>query len=90
MTARLSTERETLDAVTEGARTEDCGTIARGEFNTHRNIKHLDQALRDVDAEDLEVYAHAMDLESVAEFRAARVELAYEQAQEEGMGRWRQ
>lgn len=90
MTARLSTEQETIDAIRIGAREEECGSVQRGEFPTNRNCHHLEMSLRDVDDEDLAVYAHALDLESIAEFRHARVELAYAEAQEEGMERWRQ
>ena len=90
MSARLSTEQETLDAVRDAARLEDCGTVERGEFDSHRNCVHLEASMRDVDADDVACYAHSLDLESVAEFRHARVEAAYLDAQWEGMERWRQ
>lgn len=90
MTARLATERETLDALREGARLEDCGSIERGEFNTHRNIVHLEMSMRDVSAQDVAIWAHDAELEDVSEYRRARVELAYAEAQWDGMERWLQ
>jgi len=90
MTARLSTEIETTEAILEGARTDECGTIARGEFDTHRNCVHLEQSFRDVDADDVACYAHSLDLDSIIEVRMARIEMAYLDAQFEGMERWRQ
>lgn len=90
MTARLATERETLDALREGARLEDCGSIERGEFDTHRNIVHLEMSMRDVSAQDVAIWAHDAELEDVSEYRRARVELAYLEAQWDGMERWLQ
>lgn len=90
MTARLATERETLDALREGARLEDCGSVERGEFDTHRNIVHLEMSMRDVSAQDVAIWAHDAELDEVGEYRRARVELAYAEAQWDGMERWLQ
>jgi hypothetical protein len=86
MTARLSTQVECENAIREGARLEDCGR----ELNGFDSLEQLDRSWTDVDDEDVAIYAHALELESVSEWRHARVEAAYLDAQWEGIERWRQ
>ena len=86
MTARLSTDQETVDAIMEGARLEESDR----QLNGFDSLESLGRSLELVDAEDVAIYAHSLDLESIAEYRHARVEQAYAEAQWEGMERWRQ
>jgi len=83
VTARLATEQETLDAIREGARLEDSDRMLNG-FDS---LDALDRSLRDVDALDVALWA-GDDLETLMEYRHARVEAAYAEAQVEEMERW--